>query len=379
MLLDEIRSAVRTTVQDLVENDQWQSYQGRFSQQLQQQLANHLQQTHVELCSSGTAALEILLRAAGIAVGDEVLLSAYDYPGNFWAIERVGARPVLVDVEPNSWNIDFDSLEFARTSDCKALVVSHLHGLIQPVDRLVRWCDERGMILIEDACQNPGAIYRGQPTGSFGHAAILSFGGGKILSTGRGGAWATSNARLAQKARIAAGAGSGPYTMSEMQSAVVLAQVPWLDRINATCRRYFDDLNQAFNACKVNWIRPAIQPPVPSTDITSIRTAYYQAGWILADHCDKDPANSTSNTRDALIAELRSPNHNHLVASIPPFGIGFPGFHRRSNRRCRIAATLVNAPLVAARTIVLHHSIAMEKHWQSQQLANWVKTCLSRL
>lgn len=369
MLLKEIAQSVHEAIAKLINSGHWQRYDGPSVTNLQARIADQIHQCHVQVASSGTAALEIVLRAAGIGSGDEVLISAYDYPGNFWAIERVGARPVLVDTVMDSWRVDRNSLDKAFQPPCKALIASHLHGELQQADELKDWCDDRKILFIEDVCQAVGASWKDQPAGSFGHAAILSFGGGKLLSCGRGGAWATSDESLAIKARVASGAGSGPYSLSEIQAATILAQLPWLDQINAQCRSFFKELDDHLKAAGCQWTF------VPSSALNS--TAFYQCGWLLDKKTIKE---TTDETRQLLLASLRcGPASEQPDASTAelPFGPGFPGFHRRTSRRCRISHDLTQATSASERTLVLHHRVALELRWTPMQLANWIIACIA--
>jgi dTDP-4-amino-4,6-dideoxygalactose transaminase len=343
----------------LVSSQGYRRYAGQESEQLVSALAQRQQASEVLLTSSGTAAVELVLRAAGVGKGDEVILSAYDYPGNFWAIERIGARPVLVDTEPMSWRIDHNQLDVALRSSgagkCKALIVSHLHGQLQDMVSLRAWCDDRGPLLIEDACQALGGEIADRPAGSFGHAGILSFGGGKLLSAGRGGAVLTSDPMLAQKARIAAGAGSGPFTMSELQSAVVLAQLAWLDELVGACRNYFGAL--------ADRLRHSGALRLPFAD-DSAHTSYYQAGILWNAKSTLEEASSQELTPPPLTAFI-----DQLRAKGIPAGSGFPGFQRRSVRRCRQAAPLHHTAHVAANTCTIHYSAAFATGLSSAQLA----------
>ena len=348
----------------VLRSGEWRRYEGSNCLKLVELLSQRSTHPFGQLTASGTAALEILLRAAGISSNDEVLLSCYDYPGNFWAIERVGARPVLVDTQPNSWRLSLSSLDEAYSKSCKALVVSHLHGQLQHIDKLRAWCDERRVVLIEDACQALGASWRERPIGSFGHAAVYSFGGGKLLSCGRGGAWTTADEALATKARIASGAGSGPYAMSELQAAIVCAQWSYLEELNAATRNYFQQLAQELAVKCPSWTFGA------KDDVES--TAFYQCGWIAND--------VTADQREELVNSLRNVTDTERAAgrsAVPirelPFGNGFPGFHRRTSRRCRRSGTLENAISAATQTIVLHHSEAVEQPWSVDRLADWIK------
>ncbi len=372
MILNDMIRAVHAATENAIRGGDWNRYEGKNSQALAWLLAERVEQPFVQLTSSGTAALEIILRAAGVGASDEVMLSSYDYPGNFWAIERAGARPVLLDTEPSSWRVSQQSLNEVFEPACKALVISHLHGQLQHIDQLLDWCNARNVLLIEDVCQALGASWLSKPVGSYGHAAIFSFGGGKLLSCGRGGAWATSNEALAIKARVAAGAGSGPYTISELQAAATRAQWPWLDAINESCRAYFRDLNLALDANNQAW-RFAAGDCLKDT-------AFYQCGWIMQPISELERQTFVSALRELPLAENEPQTHHQPNEQVPlPFGSGFPGFHRRSRKRCRIDTSLANATESSERTLVLHHGIVLQQKWQACEIATWIKRQLDAI
>ncbi len=343
-LAAQIHRAVSEVLGRYASNGQWRSYTGPAQETLRDRLQRLLGATEVGLASSGSAALELVLNACRMPVDSEVLLAGYDYPGNFSAIERVGARPVLVDVQPHSWALDRSALDEAYRPTCRALIASHLHGQLQDMDALQNWCDARGVFLIQDACQAIGARPSAKPLASVAHATIVSFGGSKLISSGRGGAWCTNDAEFALHARRAAGVGSGVFELSELQAAMVLAQLDFLELLDRCTSNYFEslarrlmELNQSSNESKADERQIHI-PWLPCVD----QTSFYQAGWILSDD---------------LLAKLSqhgSPN------SEDPFGVGFNGYHRRSSRRCRIERTLVNTEQVAKRTRVLHFSLALQ-------------------
>lgn len=345
MLLDQINQSIQQAILELLATDAWRQYEGETTHRLAGELGQIFQAEHVSLCSSGTAALEIILRAANIATHDEVLLAAYDYPGTFWAIERVGARPVLLDIDPSGWSLNVEQLESAHQSSCRALIVSHLHGQLQPIDQIRQWCDQKKVLLIEDACQAVGANFQGRPIGGWGDASFISFGGGKVLSAGRGGAWLTNDSSLAQRARIAAGAGSGPYALSQLQAAAVIAQLGYLDAINRHCRTFFGSLNDELLHLDATLSFPSM--------IHLQQTAFYQAGWLLPLQNQPPTADVDYGTAQQFVATLAA----HGI----PAGVGFPGFFRRSSRRCRTSNNVPNARSAATRTVVLHHRLAMDE------------------
>lgn len=358
MLVDEVREAVRSVLEEFARTEAYRTYSGDYSLRLMQCIAEHFDGGEVLLASSGTAALEIALRGAGIGEGDEVILSAYDYPGNFWAIERCSAKPVLIDIEPNGWRVLPTQLDAAIESSgkVKAIVVSHLHGQLQQIRELREWCDETGLLLVEDNCQGIGAELEGVPCGSFGHVCIGSFGGGKVLSAGRGGFLSTKSETLMQRTRVAAGAGSGPYTMSELQAAIVVSQWPWLASITAQCRAFFGEVFSLLQAENCLCTFPA--------GASLETTAYYQAGWLM-------PPDASPPARDELLARLQQEG---LAC-----GTGFSGFHRRSNRRCRIAGQLLNTAHVTERTWVLHHSQALTGQFSTSEVAEKILAATSSL
>lgn len=342
----QIQSAVSLAVEPLLRSGGWRTYAGPFQEQLNSELASVIGNDHAGLCCSGSAALETLLRACRLETNDEVLLSGYDYPGNFTAIENAGGLPVLVDVEPNSWNISFEALEHSWSPRCKALVVSHLHGQLQNLEMIAPWCRQHNLTLIQDACQALGASPGGQKLGVWADATVLSFGGSKTLSAGRGGAWCTSDPALAQRARVAAGVGSGAYEMSELQAAIILAQLPYLQRITERCREYFSR-----QLTQLSCIPGIYAPWAAQLDLT----AFYQAGWFLPlkETSTPDSMPEGAPTRSTIqVADMAE------KAGVET-GVGFQGFHRRSEKRCRIPSPLSNTAETVSRTATLHHREAL--------------------
>src|SRR5262249_27521235 len=139
-------------------------------------------------------AVELALRALKVGPGDEVVLAAYDYPGNFLSVHAVGAHPVLVDVELGNWNLGPERLAEAIGPATRAVIASHLHGGLVPMREVMEVAAARGVAVVEDAAQAPGAEVQGRKAGTWGDAGVLSFGGSKLLTAGRGGALLTRRA-----------------------------------------------------------------------------------------------------------------------------------------------------------------------------------------
>ena len=120
--------SIRNAVMQAMSDGSWGQYDGPWTDLLIDKLRTNFAVDAAMLCSSGTVAVELALRGAGVGVNDEVILAGYDFPGNFRAIEAIGARPVLIDVVENGWVIDADQIGQAVTDETAAIIVSHLHG-----------------------------------------------------------------------------------------------------------------------------------------------------------------------------------------------------------------------------------------------------------
>jgi perosamine synthetase len=359
----QITEAISAAARTVVESGRFRAYSGPNCEHLSAQLAELQPGVEVMLTSSGTAAMELALRAVGVREGDHVLLSAYDYPGNFWAIERIGARPVLFDIEPRGWRVEsqplLDTVNAGKSF--RGMILSHLHGQLQAMAFWRTWCERHGIMLIEDACQALGAKVDGRSAGSWGHASIISFGGGKVLSAGRGGALLTLDRGIAQRARILSGGGSGPYGLSELQAAVLVAQLPWLSELNAHCRQFFaglaSQLKGVGNVC------------VPFADQLE-QTVFYQAGLMLTQRLDL--AAEVANQEEPLVSVSRDSMIGRLREAGIMAGAGFAGFHRRSARRCETVRRLEHVAKVADSTLTIHHSAAWNTNVTASHIASIV-------
>lgn len=180
--------AVEAALRRAFADGSWGKYHGPNCRELSARLAAMHGCEHIVLTCSGTAAVELALRGLRIGPGDEVILSAYDFEGNFKNVLAVGAKPVLVDVDPVSGQLDTNQLEAARSLHTKAIIASHLHGGVVAMPAVRAFADQHQIAVLEDACQMPGAIVHGRIAGTWGDVGVLSFGGSKLLTAGRGGA-----------------------------------------------------------------------------------------------------------------------------------------------------------------------------------------------
>lgn len=329
---------IRVALEQAWRDGDWGRYQGKHGERLASNLARFHGVPHVWLCCSGTFAVELALRALRIGEGDEVLLAGYDFSGNFRAIEDVGAVPVLVDVEPGGWRLSLDALESAVTARTRALLVSHLHGALADMAALRDFANQHHLALVEDACQAVGATIGGRPAGSWGDVGVLSFGGSKLLSAGRGGAILTHRAEVWQRAKIFCERGNDAFPLSELQAAVLLPQLESLPQRHVL--RHQNTLRLLAHCAAISsLLRPHRGEPPDSTP------AYYKLGFLW------DPAATTGHSRQALITALQKEG----VA----IDEGFRGFAHRSPRRGRRVGTLPHSRLASTATVVLHHPILL--------------------
>lgn len=206
--------------------------------------------------ANGTDAIELSLRALGVTVGDEVVLPANSFVATAEAVSRIGAVPVVVDVDPTYLLIDPDRVAEAMSARTKAIVPVHLFGQVAPVERLQSIAEAWGVPIVEDAAQSQGARRFGQPAGSLGKVAGTSFYPGKNLGAfGDAGAVTTNDPDLAERIRMIAAHGSKTKYVHEvlgfnsrldaLQAVVLIAKLKRLAYWNA-CRReaaaYYDEL-----------------------------------------------------------------------------------------------------------------------------------------
>jgi dTDP-4-amino-4,6-dideoxygalactose transaminase len=145
---------------------------------------------HAVALSSGTAAIHMALKAAGVGKGDIVLSQSFTFSATVNPIIYEGAIPVFIDSDPSTWNLDLDLLRKALEEykgKVKAVMIVHLYGLPCPMDEIASLCQEFNVTLIEDAAESMGARYKGQHTGTFGDYGVFSFNGNKIITTSGGG------------------------------------------------------------------------------------------------------------------------------------------------------------------------------------------------
>ncbi|MBA6151463.1 DegT/DnrJ/EryC1/StrS family aminotransferase [Gelidibacter maritimus] len=240
-------NAERKEVNDVLENGVLMRYgfdgmrNGHWkAKELETELQSAFKSKHVQLVSSGTAAVSVALAVAGIGAGDEVIMPSFTFVASFEAIMMLGAIPVLVDID-DTLTLDPKAVEKAISPKTKAIMVVHMCGSMGDMEALQTICDAHNLVLIEDACQAIGGTYKGKPLGSVGDLGCFSFDFVKTITCGEGGAVITDNEQYYMNADHYSdhghdhigndrGAEDHPFMgynfrISELHAAVGLAQV----------------------------------------------------------------------------------------------------------------------------------------------------------
>lgn len=196
--------------------------------------------------SSGTTALQLALLAHGIGEGDEVITTPFTFIASANSILYTGARPVFVDINPETFTIDPNQIEKAITPSTRAIMPVHLFGMCCDMETIQSIAKKHGLVVIEDACQSHGAKINGKKAGSFGTGAF-SFYATKNMTTGEGGMITTDDPEIAEKCRILRQHGMRVryyhdelgfnFRMTDIQAAIGLAQIKKLEFFNAVRNR----------------------------------------------------------------------------------------------------------------------------------------------
>lgn len=196
---------------------------------------------HAIATTSGTTALHVAMLAHGIGKGDEVITSAFTFIASANSILYVGAKPVFVDIDPRTFNIDASQIEKAITKNTKAILPIHLYGLPCDMDAIMTIAKKHGLVVIEDACQSHGAEYKGRKVGLFG-TGIFSFYPTKNITSGEGGMITTNDAVIDERCRVIRQHGMRKryyhdelgfnFRMTDILAAIGLEQLKKLERFN---------------------------------------------------------------------------------------------------------------------------------------------------
>lgn len=277
----------------------WISSEGPFVKEFETKFAASCNRSHGIAVSNGSAALDIAVRALDIGVGDEVIMPAFTIISPAQSVVTAGATPVLVDSDPETWNMDVTQIEGKITPRTKAILVVHTYGLPVDMDPILDLCKKYDLKLIEDAAEMHGQTYKGRKCGSFGDISIFSFYPNKHITTGEGGMIVTNTQKLAERCEKLRNLAFEPnarrfvhheigwnYRMTNMQAALGVAQLEKLDD--------HVKIKRAMGAKYLNGLKDlrGYQLPLPKTDYAD--NIYWVFG-LVAD---------TEELKDKMVEQL---------------------------------------------------------------------------
>ncbi len=291
--LEYVSEAIRTN---------WISSAGSYITQFEEMFAAACEADHGVACTNGTNALHLAMAVLGLNPGDEVILPTFTMIATPNCVSYTGATPVLVDSEPDTWNLDLNQVADAITPHTRAIIPVHTYGHPVDMDALNELADEHGIWVVEDAAEAHGARYKGRRVGSLGDAACFSFYGNKIITTGEGGMITTSNQEFADLARNMRDHAFSTerhfwhrylgfnYRMTNLQAAVGVAQTEKLDDYVEARRR---------NAALYNGLLDPLAGITTPPEIGDVENVFWMYGILV----DADEYGMTRDQlRDALAA-----------------------------------------------------------------------------
>lgn len=246
--------------------------QGPKVAEFEAKFAEYVGVKHAAASSSGTTALHLALLAAGVKPGDEVITTPFTFAATGNSVLYVGAKPVFVDIDRDTYNLDPEKIEDAITENTKVIMPVHLYGQPADMDPINKIANENDLKVIEDAAQAHGATYKGKKTGSLGDMGCFSFYPTKNMTTSEGGMVTTNNQEMAEMVRILRAHGeSERYThvtlgynfrMTDIAAAIGVVQLKKLQKFNEqriNNARYLSDKIEGIDGIKPPYVAPDVE------------------------------------------------------------------------------------------------------------------------
>lgn len=336
-----------------------------YIDRFERNFAAHLGVKYAIATSSCTGALHMGMAALGISPGDEVIMADTNWVATAAPIVHLGAKPIFVDILPDSWCIDPELAESAITPRTKAIIAVHLYGNLCDMDKLLAIGRKHGIPVIEDAAEAIGSVYHGKRAGSMGHFGTFSFHGTKTLTTGEGGMFVTDDPELYETVLTLSNHGrvrgqtrqfwpdtvGFKYKMSNLQAALGCAQLERLDDLVARKREIFVTYQGGLD----QFAGTSMNPEPGGT-----RNGFWMPTVVFED--------STGVTTEHLTKEFAAENIDariffYPLSSTPPFG---------GSRGSRLSSEIYS------RAINLPSFHDMTKHEQDRVIEVVGRRCLMR-
>ena len=236
----------------------WISSKGKYIKSFEEKFSKFCGVRYGISTTSGTTALHLALSCLDIKKGDEVIMPTFTMIATAYAVLYLGAKPIFIDSEDRTWNMDVSRIEEAVNSRTRVLLPVHIYGHPVEMDTIINLSKKHGLFIVEDAAEAHGARYKNRRCGSMGDINCFSFYANKIITTGEGGMVVTDNRKLAERARLLKDLSHSPgqrflhtalaynYRMTNMQAAIGLAQTEKVNKLIEKKRRiarlYHDNL-----------------------------------------------------------------------------------------------------------------------------------------
>ncbi len=265
----------------------WISSEGPFVKKFEEKFAARMDRKYGIAVTNGTSAIDAAVEAIGIKSGDEVILPTFTIISCILQIIRCGAKPVLIDSDPDTWNVDVSKIEKKITPKTKAIMVVHTYGLPVDMNKVINLCKKYDLKLIEDSAEMIGQTYNGRKCGSFGDISTVSFYSNKHITTGEGGMILTDNENIAKRCkelrnlcftegnRFVHERLGWNLRMTNIQAALGVAQLEKLDEFLEKKRWIGKIYNEQFSELSI------VQLPLRETEYA--KNIYWVYGLVLDD------------------------------------------------------------------------------------------------
>ncbi len=236
----------------------WISSNGKFVDEFERNFSKYLGGGYAVAVSNGTTAIELALASLGIKKGDEVIVPNFTFAATINAVINIGAKPVLVDCDTETWTIDLNKVSKVISKKTKALLPVHIYGQPSKIDEIIDFAKRKKLLVVEDCAEALGSTYKKRKVGLDGHCTTFSFFPNKVITTGEGGMAVFKKLKDSLKARILLNQGRSikktywhdfagfNFRMTNLQAAVGVAQLKKIDFFLKKRRQIFENYNKLF-------------------------------------------------------------------------------------------------------------------------------------
>jgi perosamine synthetase len=340
----------------------WISSDGPDVKKFENKFSKYVDRKFSVAVSSGTAALEIAVKALGIKKNDEVLIPNFTIISNALAVIKQQAKPVLIDCNLENWNINIEEIEKKITKRTKAIIITHIYSFPNQMDEILKVCKKNNVFVIEDAAEVLGLKYKNKKCGSFGDISTFSFYANKQVTTGEGGMISTNKAELLKKCQSLRNLCFGKlnrfnhddigwnYRMTNVQASLGISQIDNINKVNKKKmeigKQYYKNLHKNKN----------LQILQPSTSYS--KNIYWVVGILIKNKKIKASLLSKKLIKHGIMTrpffwpmheqdvfkkmklfkKSKFPNSSYLAR----YGLYLPSYYRLKNKQIDYISSIIN-------------------------------------